>query len=164
MRVRESMASLTPKYSANRSVREYVERCYLPAAAAYLARAENGAALGLQITHWQRMLEQSWPTARFGRAGIEPLADRYEFEVEVTLGELDPHAVRVELYADPRVGAEVFRQDMTRLDRQTDPEGRTLYVASVPATRGSSDYTARIVPAFSGVSVPLEANHVLWQR
>jgi alpha/beta hydrolase fold/Protein of unknown function (DUF3417) len=34
-RVRESMARLTPIYSANRSVREYVERCYLPAAAAY---------------------------------------------------------------------------------------------------------------------------------
>lgn len=164
MRVRESMASLTPTYSANRSVREYVERCYLPAAAAYRARAENSGALGIQITHWQRKLAQGWPTVRFGRVGIEPLQDRHEFEVEVTLGELDPHAVRVELYADPLVGAEAFRQDMTRLERQTDPEGRTLYVASVPADRASSDYTARIVPAFPGVSVPLEAIHVLWQR
>ena len=34
-RMRESMARLTPRFSANRTVREYIERHYLPAAAAY---------------------------------------------------------------------------------------------------------------------------------
>ena len=45
-RVRESMARLTPIYSANRSVREYVEGCYLPAAAAYRRRSQNKGASG----------------------------------------------------------------------------------------------------------------------
>ena len=34
-RMRESMARLTPRFSANRTVREYTEQYYLPAAAAY---------------------------------------------------------------------------------------------------------------------------------
>src|SRR5450759_1320463 len=126
-RVRESMASLTPRYSANRSVRDYVETCYLPAAAAYRARAENNAALGLQITQWRRALDQGWPTLRFGRVGIDQQEDRYEFTVEVSLGALGPQAVRVELYANPLDDADGFRQEMTRLDRASDAEGRALY-------------------------------------
>ena len=40
-RIRESMAKLTPHFSANRVVREYTEQHYLPAALAYQKRADN---------------------------------------------------------------------------------------------------------------------------
>src|SRR6267143_3359592 len=40
-KMRESMARLTPFFSANRAVREYTERHYLPAAAAYGSRAAS---------------------------------------------------------------------------------------------------------------------------
>ncbi len=163
-RVRDSMAKLTPKYSANRSVREYVEKVYLPAAAEYCARAEGNGALGLQITQWHRAIDQGWPALRFGRIGVELREDIYEFTAEVTLGAIDPQAVRVELYADPQSGAGAFRQEMTRLDGETDPEGRTLYVARVPASRAPDAYTARIVPTHPDVNMPLENAHVLWQR
>jgi glycogen phosphorylase len=43
-RMRESMARLTPRFSANRAVREYTEQHYLPAAAAYRERAANKGA------------------------------------------------------------------------------------------------------------------------
>jgi starch phosphorylase len=163
-RVRDSMASLTPQYSANRSVREYAERVYLPAAAEYRARAEGKGALGLQITQLQRAIDQGWPALRFGRIGVEPREDGYDFTVEVSLGTIGPNQVRVELYADPQAGAGGFRQEMKRLDGEPDPEGRSLYVAKVPAGRTPDAYTARIVPAYPGVNVPLEDAHVLWQR
>ena len=38
-RMRESMARLTPRFSANRAVREYTEQHYLPAASAYRERS-----------------------------------------------------------------------------------------------------------------------------
>ena len=28
----------------------------------------------------------------------------------------------------------------------------------------STDYTARVIPHYSGVAVPLEAAHILWQQ
>ena len=44
-RMRESMARLTPRFSANRAVREYTEQHYLPAALAYRERAAKKALL-----------------------------------------------------------------------------------------------------------------------
>ena len=52
-RMRESMARLTPRFSANRTVREYTEQHYLPAAAAYRLRIANKGAIGRQIVDWQ---------------------------------------------------------------------------------------------------------------
>ena len=47
-RMRESMARLTPRFSADRAVREYTEQHYLPAAAAYRDRAANKGGIGKQ--------------------------------------------------------------------------------------------------------------------
>ena len=45
-RMRESMARLTPRFSANRTVREYTEQHYLPAATAYRERAADKGEIG----------------------------------------------------------------------------------------------------------------------
>ena len=42
--------------------------------------------------------------------------------------------------------------------------GRSIYRVGIPANRPAGDYTARVVPRLSGAAVPLEANHILWQR
>ena len=70
-RMRESMARLTPRFSANRTVREYTEQHYLPAATAYHLRTANKGAIGRQIVAWQHSLEQKWATLRFGEVKVE---------------------------------------------------------------------------------------------
>jgi starch phosphorylase len=145
-RVRESMASLTPTYSANRSVRDYVEECYVPAADGYRARAKNGGTAGMEITSWRHQLTKEWPTLRLGRLGITAWDGRLEFTIEVSLGMVDPQAVTVELYAGPRGGRNSVRVSLKRANGDADCEGRALYSASVPADRPSNDYTVRIVP------------------
>ena len=59
-RMRESMARLTPHFSANRTVREYTERRYLPAAAAYRTRAAEDGRAGAELVAWRRRLAQCW--------------------------------------------------------------------------------------------------------
>jgi len=39
-----------------------------------------------------------------------------------------------------------------------------VYRAVVSARRPATDYTARVISHDSGVAVPLEAAHILWQR
>jgi starch phosphorylase len=163
-RVRESMASLTPNYSANRSVREYVERAYLPAAASYCRRAQNGGALGIEISDWRRALEQGWSGLRFGNVKFDTRGERHHFTVEVALGALAPLAVCVEICADPQGDRPALCQAMTRLEGPSDASGMNLYAASVPASRSAADYTARIVPSHPAVNMPLEAPYILWQR
>ncbi|HTV98390.1 MAG TPA: alpha-glucan family phosphorylase [Steroidobacteraceae bacterium] len=163
-RVRESMATLTSAFSANRAVREYVEHFYLPAAAAYRRRSENHGAKGSQLSSWRRALDASWPTLRFGRLMVETSGDCHHFRVEVTFGDLDPHLVRVELYADPRSGSEAFRQTMTRDPGATDGAHGSVYAGSAPSTRPASDFTPRLIPDHPQARVPLDAAHILWQR
>jgi glycogen phosphorylase len=163
-RMRESMAQLTPRFSATRTVREYTEQHYLPAAAAYRARAADNGAMGTRVVAWRHAVEQQWGSVRFGGVRIETQADRHRFEVEVFLGDLGPEAVRVELYADAIDGSGPVRQEMECAGPPPDRSRAHVYRAAVPTKRPASDYTARVIPQCSGVAVPLESARILWQR
>jgi starch phosphorylase len=163
-RMRESMARLTPRFSASRAVREYTEQHYLPAASAYRERADDKGSAGRQIVEWHQALEQKWAGLRFGDLRVETNADHHVFEVEIFLNDLDPNAVRVELYADGINGGDPLREEMKRAGPLTDASPRCVYHATVASTRPARDYTARVTPQRSGVAVPLEFDRILWQR
>ena len=163
-RMRESMARLTPRFSADRAVREYTEQLYLPAAAAYRARAAAGCALGRQMVTWRHTVEQQWAALRFGAVKIETDGKHHAFEVQLSVGDLDPEAVRVELYANGVNGDGPVRREMTPVRRLEGADGGYAYSAQVPATRPATDYTARVIPHHDGVAVPLETARILWQR
>ncbi len=160
-RVRESMAQLTPCFSANRAVREYTEQHYIPAAIAYRKRAENNGDVGRQIVDWRQRVEQNWAALRFGEVKIETKQNQHVFKVQVHLNELDPKAVQVELFAEGVNGGALVRQEMERV---RGASGDPVYSAAVSADRPTTDYTVRVIPRCDGVSVPLEDAHILWQR
>ena len=163
-RMRNSMASLTPRFSANRAVAEYTEQHYLPAAAAYRARAADKGVMGKNIANWERALREKWATLRFGEVKVQSNAVQHIFEAEVFLNGLDPNAVRVELYADGKDGSSPIRQEMTRVRQVAGADSGHAYVAQVPATRPVTEYTARLIPHYDGVAIPLEDVQILWQR
>ena len=87
-RVRESMAALTPLYSANRCVREYVETAYLPAAASLpSASAEMALRSAVAISDWLRALERGWSGLRFGRVNVDTQGEWHHLAVPVALGD-----------------------------------------------------------------------------
>jgi starch phosphorylase len=163
-RIRESMARLTPRFSTNRSVREYTERHYLPAAAAYFERAADNGAVGRAVVKWEQTLKQKWATLYFGDVKVETRGEQHVFEIQVCLNDLDPKAVRVELYADGVMGSAPVRQEMTRVRQLAGASGGYVYSAAVSAARPTADYTARVIPHCDGVAIPLEDARILWQR
>jgi starch phosphorylase len=163
-RIRESMARLTPRFSTNRAVCEYTEQHYLPAASAYRERAANNGAVGRQVVDWQQAVDLKWGSLRFGDLRVESNADHHVFEVEICLGDLDPNAARVELYADGVNGGDPVWVEMKCAQPLPDPPRRCVYHATIPTTRPAQDYTARVIPQRSGVAVPLESGRILWQR
>jgi starch phosphorylase len=163
-RMRESMARLTPHFSANRTVREYTERHYIPAASAYRARAANKGAASRQVVDWRSAVEGSWPRLRFGGVKVETRGERHIFDVQLYLDDLDPKAVQVELYADGANGERPVRLNMKRIRRLTGGMGGYLYRAAASAARPAEDYTARVIPRRDGVAVPLEAAQILWHH
>jgi starch phosphorylase len=163
-RMRESMARLTPRFSADRTVREYTEQHYLPAAAAYRQRAADKGAGGRNIVNWAHTLKEKWGMLHFGEVQVTTEAERHIIMVEVYLPDLDPNAVHVELYADGGNGGLPVLQEMSRVRQLAGASGGYLYSAAVPAARPPSDYTPRVIPHCDGVTIPLENARILWQR
>jgi starch phosphorylase len=163
-RVRESMARLTPRFSANRTVCEYTEQHYLPAAAAYRERSADKGTVGAQLVNWQHTLELKWATLHFGEVKVETRGEQHAFEVQVFLNDLDPKTVRVELYANGATGSAPLRQEMKRVRQLAGVSGGYVYGTAVTSGRPPDDYTARIIPQCNGLAIPLEESRILWQR
>jgi len=163
-RMRESMALLTPRFSANRTVREYTEQHYLPAAKSFQLRKANKGAIGKQMIDWQHSLKQKWAALHFGEVKVETFGEQHVFEIQVYLADLDPKTVLVELYADGINGSVSVRQEMKLLYPLNGATGGYVYSVAVPSSRPPSDYTARLIPHFDGIAVPLEDGQILWQK
>jgi starch phosphorylase len=163
-RMRESMARLTPWFSANRSVWEYTERYYLPAAVAYVKRSVGGGKLGGELVGWKQHLARHLYGAHFGGFSFETQGDEHHIAVEVQLGELHPDAVHVELCSVNPDGIGRTCRVMARAEALPGPGNGAIYRAVVPSSRPATDYTPRLVPFHPDASVPLESSGIVWQR
>jgi len=163
-RMRESMAQLTPRFSADRTVRDYTEKYYVPAAKAYLERAAQKGNKGKQISNLLQVLERNWEGMYFGGLNVATTEKHHEFEVRVYFAAINPDTVQVELFANGVNGEAPSIHKMVRDKKAEGTDNGYIYKASVSSARASSDYTPRIIPNFPGMSVPLETNLILWQR
>ncbi len=123
------MAESAARFSANRTVREYTDKFYLPAAAVYRQRATDKGRLGAHIPHWQRAQRSTGGKSASATCRGRQTVDQHVLQVPVYLGAIDPDAVQVEPYANALNGAAPLRQAMTRGERLPDVSG---YVYSAP--------------------------------
>jgi starch phosphorylase len=160
-KMRASMLQLTPKFSSNRSVREYVENYYLSAAKSYRERVGNGSQVGVDLSNWLTSVTQMWSNIKFGTVNTRLENGQIIFEVQVFFGGFDPDDTAVELYAESE-NARPFCQRMHRV-RKADRD-YILYSTRVPAGRPASDYTPRVIPCNPKALLPLESAQILWSR
>jgi len=157
-RVRESMARLTPRFSTNRMVQDYLVQYYLPGAMAYRGRDGRGAA---GLLAWRKTLDARWDELSFVDYAVEtgdgPGEQTHLLRARISAGRVPTTAFRVEVYAEPG--------EVHVLERDGgDAHGVFSYTATIPAHRPAGDYTPRIVPFRPGARVPLECDHILWYR
>lgn len=161
-RVRASMARLAPQFSSNRMLHDYVEQSYLPAAQAYRDRTGNGGAVAGALHAWEAELRKHWDRMHLGRPEVTLVDDAWQFSIQVYLGDLDPEAIAVELYADPGEADESVAVPMERTTPLTGASHSYLYRARVSAQRPAPDYTVRVVPRHPQARVPIELPLILW--
>ncbi len=163
--MRHSMAELTPAFSSNRMLRDYVENYYLPLAERVARRQRNDARLAQELCHWRRQVESHWPAIRFGNLQIRRNADHIHCEIQLYLDDLDPKAVRVEWYAEPLPGqSEPERHPLSRRERLAGAVNGWRYDITLATQRPVDDYTVRVIPWHPEAIVPLECKPILWQR
>ncbi len=164
-RMRASMGLLTPRFSANRMVREYAEQLYLPAAAAFRRRAADGAQVARDLVRWHASLDARWHEVHLGKVSVEESDGSATFTAQLYTGELPPDAVRAELYAEPAPDAEApARVPMERIGAMAGAVNAWTWRATVPAGRPWGDYTVRVMPHHPDAIVPTEERRILWQR
>jgi starch phosphorylase len=163
-KMRESMASLTPRFSTNRMVRQYVEQYYLPAAEDSRTRSADNARLAEELCGWETALNTHWSGIHFGEVCVERAGDRYDFAVQIYLNDIAPDAVQVQLYAESKHNGEPLIVPMKQGDALTGSVSGYTYHANVAADRPKEHFTARIVPHHQHAHIPLEINHILWQH
>ena len=156
------MAELTPQFSANRMVREYVDKLYSRAEKQYRRRTASQAQQAVLLCRWRDSLMQSWHKLRFGSLDVQRQDDSYTVTVTVYLGGIDPEGIQVQLYADPLEGAEPEIHVMEIADAIPGTANGYVYRAHIPARRPVEHYTPRVIPYLDGAVVPLEIARILW--
>jgi starch phosphorylase len=163
-RIRESMARLTPRFSASRTVREYTEQHYLPAASAFRVHAADKGAAVRKLMDGQNALARRLNAIRFGTVTVETKGDEHLIAVELSLGDVSPTTVRVELYANADKNGGAVEKEMTGTLRQGNGAGTYTYRATVSSARPATDFTARITANRDSLTRDLETGWMLWQR
>jgi starch phosphorylase len=162
--IRESMASLTATFSATRTVREYIEGYYLPAAAAYHRRVEADGAVAASLRDWRHAVDASWDRVRIVDAARVPVDGGGEFQVHAYLEDLPPEAVRVQVYAEETAAAP---SEMATLAHEGPLVGSVnghVFRSVVRTDRPLDDFTPRIVAHHTDALTPLEEAAIHWWR
>ena len=162
-RIRASLAQLTPRFSSNRMLAEYLEQLYVPAATAHWERLERDLHPARDLCRWYRHLLHHWQALHWGNLDVQTTAESHVVRVQVYLGEIPPEAVSVQLYAEPQPeGGAAELHTMTRDRALSGAAGGFLWIMTVPARRPARDYTPRVVPAHPKARVPAEAAFIRW--
>ena len=162
--MRESMATLTGRFSTNRMVREYVEKLYFPASQTYRKRTEKDGALAEQLHRWSQSVAAMWEQLHFGKLASQQSDGKLRFQIQVYFGEMPPDFVSVQLYADPLDGSEPEIYPMAKGAELPGSIGGFLYTVEIETERPVEHYTPRIVPFNPDAKVPLENHLILWYK
>lgn len=165
-KMRASMTHLTAMFSTHRTVNEYLEQYYRPAADAFARRSTNKSCLAVEIARWQRKVRNGWRYVQIvSRETVHHVGAEscYQVLVRVHLGELTPGDVAVECFAD-NGGSAPFCALLYLDGAVAGSENTFLYSGTIPADRPDWHYTVRVFPHHPEVKVPLEVQNILWEQ
>lgn len=163
-----AIATVTPRFNAQRMVKDYVRQYYAPASDRGRAFAADEGALAADLAAWRKRIAEHWSTVHFQGHPLEKGARRIgdELEVEAVFNPrgLRGEAIVIELvYGLERDGLQrgLHRVPMEKV--QTYPDGGERYVARfAPAISGRLVYGVRAYPTHPGLAHPSDAVAIRW--
>ena len=163
--IRHTLASLSPALSADRMVKEYVERLYLPAARAERVITASSYQPARDLAAWKARVIAAWPKVRVshvesrGVDAVPQVGDELNVRAVVDLDGLSEGDVSVEVVYGPARDGDRLR------DVRHAPLRQVAHDAGQPATfdgtvaldrAGSFGYTVRVVPRHPLLASPAE--------
>lgn len=163
--IRHTLATLSPELSADRMVREYVERLYLPAAIAEREISASRLRPARELAAWVTRVAQAWHAvhvAHVESGGVDAtpqVGEHLQVRAFVELGALGPDDVAVELvHGRSREGDQLTDVQYLPLELEAHELGSAaVFTGTVEFARaGGFGYTVRVVPKNPLLASPAE--------
>ncbi|CAN5340772.1 glycosyltransferase family 1 protein [soil metagenome] len=163
--IRHTLSTLSPALSADRMVKEYVERLYVPAASAEEAISASSYQPARELAEWKQRVTAAWPKVHVshvesgGVDAVPQVGDELHLRATIDHDGLSPDDLAVEVvYGRARDGdnLENVQHQALVLDGSTDG-AHAVFAGTVPLARaGSFGYTVRVVPSNPLLASPAE--------
>ena len=184
-RIKESMKWITPSFNTHRMVAEYTTKFYNPAARQLKYLTAQAMVRVKAFADWKARIKSAWVNlaikdvkASFSNGQLKEnlkleqaylkVGSRLNVKARVTLGNIKPDEVAVELYYGPVdvwgniVDGEPVRMDCTG---SVDHNGDYWFDGSITCTAsGRQGYAIRILPRHNDLIEPNELGLVLWEE
>ncbi|MGV8895894.1 MAG: alpha-glucan family phosphorylase [Rhodoglobus sp.] len=153
--IRHTLATLSPALSADRMVREYVERLYIPAATASKTISANGYQPARELAAWKSRVTAAWPKVHVthvesgGVDSVPQVGDELHVRATVDIDGLDASDLSVEvIYGRARESDALEDIQHAALELMPSRPGQPkVFAGTVPLSRaGGFGYTVRVVP------------------
>ncbi len=170
-RMKASMRLLSPAFSTNRMVGEYVDRYYRPTASLYARLGADGFARAKALAAWKAHVEREWGAVRVEQVDAKnghshQVGESVPMTAVVSLGSLRPADVAVEVYFGPvDSNREISHASVAMLYHTDDlGGGRHRYTGNVPCGRsGLFGYTVRVRPYHEDASNMFLTGLMAWE-
>ena len=171
--MKESIKSLTPKYSTHRMVQEYNNRMYVPGMVRMDKITSSNFSYIRDLSDWKVNIERNWPQVQIiAEKALNQLKERSSISGEtitlnttVYLGNIDSSSVKVEVYYGLIGNNNVIDNAETvemNMDERID-SGTYRYSANVRLIDGGEyGYTFRVVPYHPELINKFETALIRW--
>ena len=161
--IRHTLSTLSPVLSADRMVREYVERLYRPAASAEAVISANAYQPARDLAAWKARIVAAWPSVHVrhvesgGVDAVPQVGDELHLRATVDIDGLSASDLGVAVvYGRARDGDQLERVTTLPLELAEDGHPAT-FAGTVPLEHsGSFGYTVRVVPSNPLLASPAE--------
>jgi starch phosphorylase len=175
-KMKGSMKVVCPTFNTHRMLREYTEKYYIPACERYEHLSRDDMKPAHAFAAWKREIHERWPKVRVQRVHSDiPAETRVGLAnsvyAEISLGELTPQDVTVELYhGTVDANGQILNPHVTEMEYQakntpsgTGEDGAFTFVKQLTCeSSGMHGFTVRVVPNHPEQVGPFETGLILW--
>ncbi len=183
-RVRKSIGWITPRFNTHRMVRDYAQRCYLPARSRWEYMTADNLSRAKTLASWKANAEDAWPDlaikdvrVELGNGerveGLDPrnpqlkVGSQLKVSTLVKLGKLKAEDVSVELYHGPLdARGNITDGSVIKMKHQgpTGQDSEHWFSGLTPCdASGRRGIAVRVVPQHPDMTNPYELGLVLWE-
>ena len=167
-RMKHSIASLGGFVTADRMLRDYVQKLYLPAARHGAELAAGGYARAKSLAEWKGRVRSGWSEVAVieveGDVSPANVGEERSVTAAVRLGRLSPDDIAVQA-VHGRVGAngEITSPAIVGLRAESCRDGVCRFAGSITAEApGLYGFAVRVLPAHPDLTAPAEMGLVVW--